>query len=132
MSLFAYYLTFDRPVPGLGADTGGRSFARHYVELDGLARNLGLAPLERFFSTDCSVVCQNFEGDSLFAEEDITDEVCWHDPEEGLSSFGTLSSVLRWQPGHEAADALPDLDNFVHALRQARHHDARFYLAIDF
>lgn len=129
MSHIAYYLTFDRPVPGLGADASGRGLARHHMTLNALAQDLGLPPLEHFFGTcDADLAPCRTHGDDCAVQEDVY----WHDATEGLSSFSTLSSALRWQPGHDATDALPDLENFTHALRQAQHHAARFYLAIDF
>lgn len=132
----AYYLTADRPIPGLqGPELPGKDLAHLDDRLasEGVYDQLGVSPLSEFFGS--VVDLDEFsEFDEVGEEEDgALSPAVWFSAQEGLDVLSAVRAWLTDHPGFDPrqADALEELAQFEQDLRLVLAHQARWHLSID-
>jgi len=79
------YIVLDKKVPGEDVGVDGTSLSKHNRELEGMAKQLGVAPLMTFFSTSNVELASVAEELATFNVEEK-----WFTAEEGLRTVNAL------------------------------------------
>jgi len=128
----AYWIEFDRD--DLETDfTDGKSIARAMDDLNALAQELDITPLEAFMGTSLEDL-SDLLGEEIELDDDEPMPTPWFEPAEGLAVIEALIAAVQAHPDRVPApeDVLSDLHGHAEALRTAAAHGAKWHLAIDF
>ncbi|HJL41223.1 MAG TPA: hypothetical protein RMG48_07950 [Myxococcales bacterium LLY-WYZ-16_1] len=131
----AYYVTLERPVPGVdGAAAPGRAAARNDRVLSELAQRLRVSELLDFRSPGGAELAEFLEQSGASRDDfDLPDEA-WFDAYAGLETVQVLLEHVRAHPDEvqQPVELLRDLEGFEQTLRAAVRAGVRWHLTIDF
>jgi len=93
------FVTLENPIRGLKDDMSGKALAYCHLQIDVLARKLGLQPLEDFISFEPEALAELMEdmkgpnGEAIELPEEQ-----WFDAADGLRTIGGLLAHLQGNP----------------------------------
>ncbi|KGF71553.1 hypothetical protein DO97_17660 [Neosynechococcus sphagnicola sy1] len=128
----AYYIAFNKEE--LAVDfTDGKSVARAIDDLNRLAEELGVKPLEAFMGQSVDDIADML-GEEIVVEDGSDGAASWFDPVEGIAVLDALILALQSDPKRlmSSQDVVEDLQSYKDALLAADTHKAKWHLAIDF
>ncbi len=126
----AYFIVLEDE--GLGFDTfvNGKSIANKHDELFSICKANGLKTIEDFFSQDASEFLDDFD-DLEMPEQAQT--VSWFGAQEGIDWAITLIEKLKADTtSFEAAPVIEDLIEYIEVFKQAKKHNVKWHLEMDF
>jgi hypothetical protein len=132
MGNVAYYIEFDNE--NLEIDhTDGKSVARAMDELNALAEEIGVTPLEQFMGQSMEDI-SDMLGEDIEMEDGSDGTATWFEPSAGITALERLITELKANPRRipSATDVAEDLESYCAALRTAQAQGAKWHLAIDF
>ena len=130
----AYFIVVEGE-PDFDWQVNGKPVARASEQLRRLAEQLGVPPLEDFFSghpladgAPADILEGIYEDDELAAHPKV-----WHASEDGLRTVRALLASIQATPGcgSELRDAAEDLQGFEQVLEEAARRGLRWHLSMD-
>lgn len=128
----AYYIEFDNET--LEVDyTDGKSVAKAMDELNALAEEIGVSPLEQFMGQSMDDI-GDMLGEDIEMDDGSDGAAAWFEPAEGITVLERLIAELKANPKRirSASAVVDDLESYCVALQTAHAQGAKWHLAIDF
>lgn len=114
----ALYIVLEKQIDELDLFVNGKALSQEEEELDAIARDLGVTPLMDFYGTSQE------EADEFGLEAGPEP---WFTAEQGLA---TVTALLAHFKDENAVTA--DLQEFARVLEEARKHQVRWHLGVDY
>ena len=114
----ALYIVLERQIEGFNPFVNGKELSQEEEELAANARDLGVTPLMDFYST-------SEEEAEEFGFEAAPE--AWFTAEQGLATVNALLAHVQ-----DKSAVVSDLQEFARVLEEARRHQVRWHLGVDY
>jgi len=133
MSL-AWYITLDTKEPGFDTFVNGKAIAHRGRELNGLARALGVRPLDEFVSTNPEQARSFMTEHGVDASGLKLPGERWFEAAEGLATVEPMLNHLErnMAVARDLGSVQADLVGYSRVLKETQRRGYKWHLAVDF